>query len=65
VAENRSKRLTAEDAHTKSGECRTMAKHAAKSEHRIMLEHMADTWERIALNLGGESGQRGPCSKRS
>jgi hypothetical protein len=51
---DKTRRLTAEEAKFKALECREMAKTADRLAHRIMLEHMAQTWERIANEIATE-----------
>ena len=48
---DKTRRLTAEEAKFKALECCEIAKHSAFDSHRIMLEHMAETWERIAQDI--------------
>jgi hypothetical protein len=48
---DKTRRLTPEEATFKAFECREMAKRADSEAHRTMLEHMAATWDRIAAEM--------------
>jgi hypothetical protein len=48
---DKTRRLTSEEAKFKAFECREIAKRAIEPAHRTMLEQMADTWDRIAADV--------------
>jgi hypothetical protein len=54
---DKTRRLTAEEAKFKALECRELAKRASNPAHCIMLEHMAETWERIASEIHTNDGK--------
>jgi len=54
---DKTRRLTQEEAKFKALECRELAKRTPLASHRIMLDHMAETWERIAGEVGHTNGQ--------
>jgi hypothetical protein len=51
---DKTRRMTAEEAKFKALECRELAKRATRPDHRTMLEQMAGLWERIAADMQSE-----------
>lgn len=51
MADDATKRLTAEEARAKAMECRDMAGRTKNVSHQVMLIHMADTWDRIVGSM--------------
>ena len=54
---DKTRRLTVEEAKFKALECRELAKRAPMESHRTMLDHMAETWDRIAREMGHTNGR--------
>ena len=55
---DKTRRLSAEEANFKALECRELAKRTSIDAHRIMLEHMAETWDRIGDDLKSPDGNQ-------
>jgi hypothetical protein len=53
---DKTRRLTREEAKFKALECREIAKRVPSESHRVMLEHMAENWDRIAQEVGNTNG---------